>query len=154
MATAWKLTAENQVATLCVITGVGVAFVLAPRDSYLFMFGNVAFFWLPQAIVLGILIPLSSRSAVVSGTAIVLALYLAAFGAWVFSSPRPDSMAWLGYIFSLPGAGVGALIGLFVVRRRNFSTAFTAGAISALCTLFGLIANQALICGTVMYCGF
>lgn len=154
MALTWKLATENQVATLCVVLGVAVAFALAPRDSYLFMFGNVAFFWLPQAIILGVLIPLSSRAAVISGTAIVLALYLATFGAWVFSRVPPDSMAWLGYIFSLPGAGLGALIGMLVVRQRNFGTAFIAGIVSALYTALGLGVNQTLICNTVMSCGF
>lgn len=153
MTNLWKSTTENQVTVLCIISGIAIAFLLAPKDSYLLMFSNVGFFWLPQAIVLYIFIPSSSRSAVISGTAIVLSLYLAVFGTWIFSRQHPDSMAWLGYIFSLPGAGVGTLIGTFFIKQRNFNNAIVIGVVSALFTLVGLLVNQTIICGTVLYCG-
>lgn len=63
-------------------------------------------------------------------------------------------MAWLGYVFSLPGAGVGAIAGAIYLKRQEPMRALVAGAIVGLFTLVGLAANQLIVCKTVMYCGF
>jgi hypothetical protein len=152
MDTQRDLTNESFVLLPCVLAGVAVAVVLAPKDDY--FFGNFMFYWIPQAIVLGILIPFTSRPAVVSGAAAILALYLAAYGAWHFSRPHPESMAWLGYIFSLPGAAIGAIVGGIFIKQRSYQRAMVVGAIAAASTLVGLALNQLLVCSTVMYCGF
>lgn len=138
-----------------VLSGVAVAVLLSPKDDY--FLGNFAFYWLPQAIVLAVLLVFVSRPAVLSGVAIVLAIYLALFGAWVFSRSHPDSMAWLGYLSSLPGAGLGAIVGaLYVERvdRQGYTRAAIAGAVAALFTFSGLALNQLVVCSTEMYCGF
>jgi hypothetical protein len=136
-----------------VLAGVAVAIVLAPKND--FFFGNFMFYWIPQAIVLGILISFTSRPAVVSGVAVILALYLAAYGAWLFFTTTDDAgLAWLGYLFSLPGAAIGAIAGALFIKQRNYQRAMIVGAIAAVSSLVGLVLNQLLICSTVMYCGF
>lgn len=57
-----------------ILSGVAVAAILSPKDSY-FM-GNIAIYWAPQAIILAILIFFQPRPAVISGVAVILALYL------------------------------------------------------------------------------
>lgn len=134
-----------------VLAGVVVAALLSPKDVY-FM-GNFAFYWVPQGVVFAVLLFFVSRPAVLSGVAVVLALYLALYGAWVFSRPHPESMAWLGYLFSLPGAGLGAIAGALYVKRQSYTRAAIAGAVAALFTFAGLALNQLVVCSTVMYCG-
>lgn len=134
-----------------VLAGVAVAALLSPKDGY--FIGNFAFYWVPQAITLGVVLFFVSRPAVLSGVAVVLALYLALYGAWVFSRPHPESMAWLGYLSSLPGAGLGAIAGALYVKRQSYKKAAIAGVVAASFTLVGLAANQIVVCSTVMYCG-
>ena len=135
-----------------VLAGVVVAALLSPKDAY-FM-GNFMFYWLPQGIVLAVLLFFVSRPAVLSAVAVVLAVYLALFGVWVFSRPNPEAMAWLGYLFSLPGAGLGAIAGALYVKRQSYERAIVAGSIAALFTFAGLAVNQLAVCSTVMYCDF
>lgn len=135
-----------------VLAGIVVAALLSPKDAY--FIGNFAFYWLPQAVVFAVLLFFVSRPAVMSGVAVVLALYLALYGAWVFSRPHPESMAWLGYLFSLPGAGLGAIAGALYVKRQSYRRAAMAATVAALFTFGGLAINQAVVCSTVMYCGF
>jgi len=136
-----------------VLAGVVVAIVLAPKDDY--FFGNFMFWWIPQAIVLGILISFTSRPAVVSGAAVILAIYLAAYGMWLsLTSTNDNGLAILGYLFSLPGAAVGAIAGAFFIKQRNYQRAVVIGSVAAASTLAGLALNQLLLCNTLMYCGF
>lgn len=142
---------ENLFLLPSILSGVAVAALLSPKDAY--FLGNFTFYWLPQAIVFAVLLFFVSRPAVLSGAAIVLAIYLALFGAWVFSRSHPESMAWLGYLFSLPGAGLGAIAGALYVKRHSYTRAAIAGAVAALFTFAGLALNQVVVCSTVMYCG-
>jgi uncharacterized membrane protein YfcA len=161
----WKNLTEKQVAIVCVLSGFAVALTLSlvpifasSKGSQLLLFFwlvNAGYYWLPQAIILGLLMLSPYRFAVISGTAIVLALYLVCFWIWVFSHRWDDgSLAWLGYLFSLPGAGIGAFVGELFIRRYKFNKTITISVISALCTFIGLVINQTIICSTVMYCGF
>ncbi|UUY08193.1 hypothetical protein LRS11_20725 [Pseudomonas sp. J452] len=136
----------------CIGFGILVACFLSPKDRY--FLGNMAIFWLPQAAILLCMWLLGSRPSVISGVALILSLYLAAFGVFTFYNSGPDaSMAWLGYLFSLPGAGIGALIGIAIIKLRKIHAAAVAGVVSAICTFVGLAINQAALCNTVLYCG-
>jgi hypothetical protein len=146
-------TNESFVLLLCLVLGVVVAAVLAPKGEYFFM--NFAFYWIPQIVVVGILVPFSSRPAVVSGAAIILSVYLVVYGIWLTLTKTDDAgLAWLGYLFSLPGGAIGAEVGANFIKKNNFQRAMVVGAFAAASTTFGLVANQLIICNTVMYCGF
>jgi hypothetical protein len=61
-------------------------------------------------------------------------------------------MAWLGYLFSLPGALVGAISATYYLRRREDFRALVAGSVAASAVMFGVLINQVAVCSTVMYC--
>jgi hypothetical protein len=146
-----RLSREINVACVSVLLGVVVAAALAPRTS--FFLSNFLWYWVPQACVLILLWPLKARPAAVAGVAIALALYLGAFGWWLLSRRHPESLAWLGYLFSLPGAALAAVGAALWLRGRTGWSALFAGCFAAGAVLVGIIVNQAVVCSTQMYCG-
>ena len=134
----------------CISIGVAVATYFSPKDS--FFLGNFSFYWLPQAVVLAILFIARYKLAIICGTALILSAYLACFHFWRFSKPHPESMAWLGYVFSFPGAAVGALFSAPIAKYFKIEGPFVLGVTALLITLVGLALNQTIICTTVMYC--
>jgi hypothetical protein len=143
---------EHIAAVSLVTAGLIVAAVLAPKNR--FFLANFAWYWLPHAAVLGLLVLLKVRPAVVAGCALVLAAFLAGYGAWIFTRPQPEPLAWLGYLFSIPGAAIGALAAAVASKYRPALTALAAGGIGLALTSIGLAINQGVVCSTVMYCGF
>ncbi|MEI2812656.1 MAG: hypothetical protein V9E91_02260 [Burkholderiaceae bacterium] len=136
---------------MSVLAGLLVSIWLSPWDTY--FWGNFAIFWIPQLVILVVLLFFVTRQAVLTGIAAVLALYLALFSAWASSSSSHDGLTWLGYLFSLPGAGLGAIVGAIYLEGQTYRRAFTYAAIAAMFTFVGLAINQAVMCSTVMYCG-
>jgi ABC-type molybdate transport system permease subunit len=130
---------------------VFVSVILSPKDAY--FISNVCFFWLPQLAVLAFSWPFRPSAAVVAGAALALAIYLGLFHAWVFSHSHPDSMAWLGYLFSLPGAAVGSILASLWLRDRFIGRPIAASCIAAGVVFAGALLNQAIVCATVMDCG-
>jgi len=142
--------AERYAAIACVSLGLLVAVLLAPKNS--FFLSNVGFYWASQLGVLALALLFKPRAAMVAGVALALAVYLAAFGAWLFTRTRPDAMAWLGYVFSLPGAVVGAIAAAALHGRRPGLRPLVAGIMAAALVLVGIALNQVVVCSTVMYC--
>lgn len=143
---------------LSCVPGVIVAAWLAPKDEY-FM-ANFLFHWASQLvslIVLGlVMIRLIETRLVItalSAAALVLALHLALFGAWLFSRSHPESIAWIGYLFSLPGALIGAIAGALVVRSQRHENAAKVGMVSSLFAASGVAMSQMVVCSTMMHCG-
>lgn len=141
---------ERYIAVAACISGLAVAFLLSPKH---YVLGNMAWYWGPYLAVLALVSMCKPRSAVIAGIAFGMSIYLAAFGIWVFTRVHPDSMAWLGYVFSLPGALVGAGVALYIQNREAelgpLSTTMTALS----CVLLAITFNQVVICNTLMYCG-
>lgn len=143
---------ERLMLAASVLVGIAVAAAFSPKDSY--FVGNFLIFWGPIATILVILLGLRSRPAFASGAGVVLALFLAVYGAWIFSSPAGSEMNWLGYLLSTPGAGIGAVVGDQISRARQVERVATVAGLGALSTFAGLMINQAFVCGTVMSCRF
>ncbi|MBB6246226.1 hypothetical protein [Rhodanobacter sp. A1T4] len=141
---------ESYAAIICVSLGLVVSTLLAPKNS--FFLANAAFYWASQLGVLAFVFLFEPRPAIVAGVAIALATYLAAFGIWVFTRMHPDSMAWLLYVFSLPGATVGAVGVAGALRSRSTLHPLIAGSVTACVVLAGVILNQAAVCSTFFYC--
>lgn len=78
MADSSRFKKESLALLLSVLSGAAIAALLASKDS--FFLGNFAFYWLPQAAVLAVLMFFVSRPAVFFGVAIVLAIYLGFLG--------------------------------------------------------------------------
>ena len=136
-------------ALLCLVFGAGVAAAIAPKDE--FFMPNFLTFWGSQLFVLACLAVCRPRAEVVAGASVALAIYLAAFDHWNMSRAHPESMAWMGYFSSLPGAVIGAVGARF--RLQGFSRPLLIGLGSFAMVLAGFAINQALICSTLMYCG-
>ena len=132
--------------------GLFVSAALAPNDSW--FWSNLLFYWVPQACVLSLLCLYEPpRPAAFAGVGLALAAYLAIFGAWQLSRRHPESMAWLGYLTSLPGGVVGSFVALsWLARREKTPGPLAVGSAVAFGVLVGIAANQALVCSTVMYC--
>jgi uncharacterized membrane protein YfcA len=77
--------------------------------------------------MLGALLPFKPRPAVVAGTALALTLHFVSFDAWIRSLPPRESLSWIYYLFSFPGALVGATSAALVSRRRPELSAASVG---------------------------
>jgi len=132
------------------LPGIVIAAFLAAGKPY--YWANVAYFWLPHAAFLGLIWLFRAPLPFVGGAGLALALYLTAFGWWVFSRDHPDSMVWIGYLLSLPGGAFTAIIAMcwtFISPKSALITFLIGlGAVS-----LGIALNQAALCKTAMYCG-
>lgn len=95
------------------------------------------------------LVSRSTATAVGAGAAVLL--YFVLYTVWVHSQP-PDGLIWLGYVFSLPGALLGGLIGAVIARDYRTRPVRVALCIGLLAIAFGIAANQAVLCSTLVYC--
>lgn len=126
--------------------GLAAAVYISPKNEY--FLGNFAYMWLPQAAVLALALVCKASRESLGGIAIALALYLSVFAFW-FSGKNADSMAWLGYFFSFPGALIGAG---FAIVCEKLKTPI-APILQALgWVVLGVAVNQTVICSTIFYC--
>jgi hypothetical protein len=134
---------ERRIAWLLVAAGVIVALALSPPDRGLQGFAwNFSFYWGPQGLVLTILLASKPRPAVVAGAALAMALHLLAFDAWIRAHGPAQTLGWLHYLFSFPGALAGAVSAVLVSRRLGRSPARVAGAFAAALTAIGIAVNH------------
>ncbi|MBI4996260.1 MAG: hypothetical protein HZC22_05045 [Rhodocyclales bacterium] len=132
-----------------VFAGVGLGLLVsvvlawpAPAD---YVLANATFFWGSQLAVLAVIAFFRPSPLVIAGAAIALAIFLAAFGAWVFSLPHSEGEVWIGYVICLPGALIGAkLASDFVVRRFDLSALRAVSAVTGM-VLAGIAANLAIV---------
>lgn len=147
----YRISIQEIIFTLsCILIGVAAAVMIAPKNSY--FFSNFTFYWLPQAVLLATLLITRCRLPVICGVALILSGHLVCFNFWISSKPHPDSMTWLGYLFSLPGAAIGAFSSALAVKHFKIDSSLILGGIAFSFTLVGLILNQVFICTTLMYC--
>lgn len=123
------------------VLAVTVAVVYAPKSIY--FAGYFVLFLTPLATAWVILAAIGSRPSFLTGAGLVLALFLAIFGAWELPTIR--DFAWLYYSISTPGAVIGAIIGDQIVRGLRPEKAVVIGGIGATTTLVGLLINQMLL---------
>lgn len=141
---------ERIAALLCVAAGLAIAASLSPLDR--FFAPNLLFFWVPHIAVLCFAALFRPRPAVIAGIALALAAYLAGYGSWVFSMKRPESLAWLGYLFSLPGALLGAVLAIRWFKERDGRGAMRVGLVTLALVLAGIAMNLAFVCARWMHC--
>jgi hypothetical protein len=141
---------ESKLAISALVLGLLVAALLAHKGAN--FLPNLGFFWLSQLIALLLCLPFRPRPAVVAGTALALATYLAGFALWVATHPGSAGLVWFGYLLSLPGATIGAIVAALLLRDRFRYGVAIAILITAGLALLGVIVNQTVICMTAMYC--
>lgn len=127
------------------------AALVSPWTDYFLV--NALYYAVPSLVIVGLAWALSRSGALALGCALALALYLGLYKAWVLSLP-PDGLVWLGYFFSLPGAGLGAVAAALLARRSAPGGPLRTIALGALGTAIGAAINQATLCSTLMYCAF
>jgi hypothetical protein len=131
--------------------GLLVAYLFAIKSEI--WLANMLFYWVPQAAVMLLFCMYKPpRPAFFSGLSLALTAYLALFGWWLFSRQQPESMAWLGYLFSLPGAVVGGLLAVSWLAKNQGRGMAAAMSLAAASAGLGIAVNQLLVCSTVMYC--
>lgn len=106
---------------------------------------------LPTLVLGGIGWLVSRSPANALGAALALPLYFAAYTAWV-ASQSADGLIWLGYVFSLPGAALGALVGGAIGRDYRMRSRRIQVGIGLGVTVLGIAINQASLCATLMHC--
>ena len=137
---------EKSIAVVFLLISIIVAIVLSPKNTY--FLGNFLYYWLPQAIVVIVLLLLRLRLAVISGA--VFALTLSLIGYSMFN----DSMAWIGYMFIIPVGFLGAMTYGLITKSKK-SIPYTKVIIySTVSTMIGIGIVQFILCSTVMYCGW
>ncbi|WP_145712872.1 hypothetical protein [Pseudomonas sp. GW456-L15] len=101
-------------ATAALLWGLSLAIVRAwqPIDYF---WENFAAYWLPQGLILGLLLCTRPTPALFTGVALALAAHLQLFCLWI-SSPE-GALGWLFYLFDFPGALIGAAIARFLATR-------------------------------------
>jgi hypothetical protein len=141
---------EQTLAIIGLVLGICVSAMLAQKGPN--FAPNLAFFWLSQLIVLALALPFRPRPAVIAGAALALAAYLGAFAAWLGLHPNSAGLIWLGYLLSLPGAAVGAIVAALLLRDRFRYSAILASCIASGLALVGVLINQTFVCMTAMAC--
>jgi hypothetical protein len=126
------------------------ASLIAPMD--LSFLPNLLYFTLPPLAVAGLAGVVCWRGAALLGSACVLSAYLCLYGVWTSMSNPADGLAWLGYLLSMPGAGLGGLIGALIARDYRDRGPCHVALICAGGCLAGLLINQTGLCMSVMYC--
>lgn len=144
---------ERRASILTLLGGLvllaGTAAYLAPHDQH--FAPNFAWYWLPAVAALATATALGIASPVAAGGSVALALFLAAFHSWVASLGKGGDMAWLGYLFAMPGAFIGLLVAGWLVTRER-SGAVPGLFIGLAATVAGLALNMGVVCSTVMHC--
>ena len=115
---------------------------------------SAAWFWLPQAAILGALLLARARPAIVAGAALSATAYLAAYAIWLHMVPDRSGLAWIGYLlYGMPGLAIAALVA--AIRYRGVELSWSVALLgAAVLGVPGAGAGHALCCTTVMYCGF
>ncbi|MBB2497489.1 hypothetical protein [Aquipseudomonas ullengensis] len=140
--------------TDAITTALAIAFFMAITLAK----GDVLFigYWYYAAVFLGIFILsalVKAKPLFISGAVLAAGL---AFGVYIRANWVPvttNDLLALGHVFSLPGAAVGLLVFGVVSRfstRNKPALAFAAGFLGF---GIGFLANQAILCSTVLYCG-
>lgn len=132
--------------TGCICVGAAAAAALAPWDRL--FFPNFFFGWAPQLLVLFVAGALRVRLLVLGAVALALTAYLLGFSAWLLTVyPRERGMAWLFYMFSMPGALVGVAAALALQRLRPKSRPVVLSVAAFVMVLSCLIGLQQVVMG-------
>jgi hypothetical protein len=114
---------------------------------------HALFFWIPQASVVIILIGLHAQQAVVAGIALIMALYLGAFGVPLLL-PTVTPLAAGMYLVGLGCGAVTAALALILFRRRpqDGERAASLMPCAAMLTVLSVVtASTALFCRSMEF---
>lgn len=100
---------------------------------------------------IGLAAMLRGRPPFLSGVSCAATITLLAYMAINWHAARPEGLLGLGHLASLPGAGMGIVVGAILARWHRGGVAIF------LCGLLGLLGgfllNQLAVCNTLIWCG-
>jgi hypothetical protein len=114
-------------------------------------FVNFLWLYLPTAVITFATHLICQRSSAVFGVSLILSVFLALYALFAFSKPG-DGLVWLGYWFSLPGTGCGAVLGAICIRKNWVTHKIYAPLLIASATLVGLTLNYYYLCLNFVSC--
>ncbi|QNH78229.1 hypothetical protein GGD92_08230 [Pseudomonas protegens] len=129
-------------AAAALLWGLSLAIVRAGQPMEYF-WENFAAYWLPQGLILGLLLCTRPTPALFSGVALALAAHLQLFSLWI-SAPE-DSMGWLFYLLDFPGALIGAAIARLLATRAAPGKPLINGLLGVGWVSLGLLLNLKLM---------
>lgn len=112
--------------------------------------------WYYLAVFLVLLVlgaALRPRPLFLTGASLALSFTFLAYMAVNMLADRPEGLLGLGHLFSLPGALIGTLVGTVLLARRPGAGAGKGFAMGLAGLGGGFLANQWLVCQTLMWCG-
>lgn len=126
------------------VVALGAAFAAAVSGWNAYFLGNFLFLWGPLAALCVLLLALRARPAMIAGASLATTGHLALFCLWASTLPaREGAMAWIGYVFALPGGGCAALLAAARVDQKR--SCLQAVLLSFGITLAGLVLSEALV---------
>ncbi|WP_025130736.1 hypothetical protein [Pseudomonas sp. PH1b] len=139
------LTRDHLPAAVAVLWGMLLAAGRAWEPSDYF-WSNFAWYWLPQALILGLLLLTRPSLALFTGVALALSAHLQLMCLWI-NAPE-DVMGWLFYLFDFPGALIGTLIARYRARRIAPEQWLKGGLSGFAWVAIGLASNFLLVLST------
>jgi hypothetical protein len=103
------------------------------------------------AVALGLAAAFRAKPLFLFGTSLAVTITLIAYMSINWRATRPEGLLALGHLCSLPGAGVGIVLGALSAKRVQRPIVVLL--LSLLGLLSGFFINQLIVCNTVMWCG-
>jgi hypothetical protein len=123
-------------ARVAVLAGMVLAVTLCGWNEILI------YAWVPQGLLLLLMSLLGARPAAIGGAAIALAVFLGCFAWWVRTYAENDGMAWLLYLFSLPGGVLAGIAAALRINKRDARPPINAGVAAATWLIAGIAINH------------
>jgi hypothetical protein len=112
---------------------------------------GIWYYFVVPAVALGLGAAFRVKPLFLSGVSLAVTVTLLIYMSINWSAERPEGLLGLGHLFSLPGAGIGVMLGAVLSKQTEYPLA---GLLSGLLGLLsGFLVNQIVVCNTLMWCG-
>ena len=145
---------EEYFTLIVIAVGIILAVAISPKNSYFFI--NFAYYWVPQAIIIFILMYLFKfRLALIVGTSIALTFILIYFKLWVNSSSDPMAAnIWLAYPVTIAGTFLTTSIYGLLTKSMFSISLMKEILVTIIVALSGFGAAMLLLCLSLIHCGW
>jgi hypothetical protein len=115
------------------------------------LFVGLWYYMLVPAATLTLAIVMRAKPLFLSGASLAIAVSLLTYMYINWRLTRPEGLLALGHVFSLPGAAVGMALAIFFGFRLKHPAHLLVIGIGG--TACGFLANQLLVCNSLLWCG-
>ena len=138
-------------AVLAAVVSLTVILIVIVKGDALYL--GLWYYFVVPAVLLGLSAALRAKPLFLLGASLAISITLIVYMTVNWRAARPEGLLGLGHIFSLPGAAVGALIAVVLLRRHTSAGSALALVFGFAGVAVGFLINQLLVCNTVMWCG-